>query len=97
MIRSFTNEYNSAHTAGWPAIILSDTMIIHAYLGTGSFDGQRTLAQNGVTVALNEVRHRTGMNEEFARLCLGQNGWDLNRALVNFEQIKGAIPPEAFQ
>lgn len=43
------------------------------------------------------VRQRTGMNHQFASLCLAQNGWDVDTAVKNYEEIKGTIPPEAYQ
>ncbi|WWC94780.1 hypothetical protein V866_001629 [Kwoniella sp. B9012] len=40
-----------AANAGWPAIILSDTMTVHSYLGTFAFDERnRSLATHGVTI-----------------------------------------------
>lgn len=44
-----------------------------------------------------QLRQATGMNVAFATLCMAQNGWDLETARRNFEEIKGTIPPEAFQ
>ncbi|WRT70302.1 uncharacterized protein IL334_007300 [Kwoniella shivajii] len=42
---------SSAASAGWPAIILSDTMIVHSYFGTYAFDDQnRSLAVHGVSI-----------------------------------------------
>jgi nuclear RNA export factor len=44
-----------------------------------------------------QMRQRTGMNVQFATMCLAQNGWEFEVALKNFEEIKGSIPSEAFQ
>jgi nuclear RNA export factor len=30
-------------------------------------------------------------------MCLAQNGWDLETAVRNYEEIKGSIPAEAYQ
>ncbi|EJT48236.1 hypothetical protein A1Q1_02802 [Trichosporon asahii var. asahii CBS 2479] len=46
---------------------------------------------------VEQVRQRTGMNAQFSELCLAQNGWDVERAVVNFQEIRATIPPEAFQ
>jgi nuclear RNA export factor len=46
---------------------------------------------------VQQLRQRTGMNQDFATMCLTQNGWDFEVALKNFEEIKGTIPAEAFQ
>lgn len=46
---------------------------------------------------LAQMRQATGMNAQFAGMCLEQNGWDYEVAMRNFEDIKATIPPEAFQ
>lgn len=56
-----------------------------------------TGAQVDQGALLAQLRQQTGMNEQFARMCLEQNDWVFERAVLNFEQIKGTIPPEAFQ
>ncbi|WWC91628.1 uncharacterized protein L201_006574 [Kwoniella dendrophila CBS 6074] len=99
-----------AANAGWPAVILSDTMTVHSYFGTAAFDERgRSLATHGVTIQppsiapaanndalITQMTQRTGMNAQFSQLCLEQNGWNFEAALKNFEEIKGTIPPEAF-
>ena len=40
-------EGSAARNSGWPALIVSDTLIAHPYFGTGSFDDKRTLAPPG--------------------------------------------------
>lgn len=100
-------------------MVLSDTMIVHTYFGTGAFaESTRSVAVNGVSVSplaipaapatnanpdqgtqdalVGQVRQRTGMNAQFASMCLAQNGWDLETALKNFEEIKATIPAEAY-
>nr|XP_019010256.1 nuclear RNA export factor 1/2 [Kwoniella pini CBS 10737]OCF49037.1 nuclear RNA export factor 1/2 [Kwoniella pini CBS 10737] len=100
-----------AANAGWPAVILSDMMTVHSYLGTSAFDEYgRSLASHGVIIQtpqvplpssdndalITQLSQRTGMNSQFSILCLEQNGWIFDAALKNFEEIKGTIPPEAF-
>lgn len=34
------------------------------------------------------IMQRTGLNVKFAVECLQGNGWDVERAVVNFEQVK---------
>ncbi|CAE6462120.1 unnamed protein product [Rhizoctonia solani] len=43
-----------------------------------------------------ECAGRTGLNAQYSRMCLEGNGWDLAKALANFEELKGTIPPDAF-
>ena len=104
---------SSAQLAGWPAMILSDIMVVHAYFLPHAFDSERSIAKDGVTIVppsggatandthrdslITQIRARTGMNVQFATMCLEQNGWVLDTAIKNFEEIKGTIPPEAFQ
>ncbi|KAG9083564.1 nuclear mRNA export, poly(A)+RNA binding protein, partial [Ceratobasidium sp. 392] len=37
---------------------------------------------------LVECANRTGLNAEFSKMCMEGNGWDLNKALANFEELK---------
>lgn len=88
-------------------------MVVHPYLGTGSWDSRLSLAKGEVTiippsapVTSNEdaqkasliaaLNQRTGMNAAFSTMCLEQNGWDVDRAVANFEEIRATIPPEAY-
>ncbi|THH28012.1 hypothetical protein EUX98_g6178 [Antrodiella citrinella] len=49
---------------------------------------QRTLVQ--------QVCQRTGLNVRFSVDCLEGNGWELERAVANFEQVKGTLARDAF-
>ncbi|RXK37779.1 hypothetical protein M231_04935 [Tremella mesenterica] len=111
-------EGSMARNSGWPASILSDTLIVHPYFGTASFDTTCSLAKDGITISppsslpsvtpspinaeqqkevlITQLRQRTGMNVTFSTLCLEQNGWDLEIAYKNFEEIRSNIPPEAY-
>ncbi|KAG8895923.1 vacuolar transporter chaperone, partial [Tulasnella sp. 403] len=44
-----------------------------------------------------QVQMQTGLNTAFAGQCLEANGWDLQRALANFQELRATIPPAAFQ
>ncbi|BEI86932.1 hypothetical protein CcaverHIS002_0702780 [Cutaneotrichosporon cavernicola] len=120
--RSFTRTFilgapapdSPAIAHNWPCVVLADTMVVHSYLGTGSWDGKSTLAKGEVTIVppgpaaavggedaqkaslIAAVRQRTGMNAAFSELCLSQNGWDVDRAVINFGEIRSSIPPDAF-
>lgn len=89
-------------------MVLSDTMTVHQYYGTGAFtEPTNSLTLEGVSiqppasgsqdVLIDQVRQRTGMNQQYASMCLAQNGWDVDTAVRNFEEIKGSIPAEAYQ
>jgi nuclear RNA export factor len=87
--------------------VISDTLTVHNYYGTGAFtEPTRSLVLDGVSIKtadnaqaalVEQVKQRTGMNAQYASMCLAQNGWDLDTALRNFEEIKGSIPPDAYQ
>lgn len=121
--RSFTRTFilgaaphgSLAAAKSWPCIVLSDVMVVHSYLGTGSWDSKSSLASGDTTIVppaepntaapasdaqqavlIEQCRLRTGMNATYSAMCLAQNGWDLERAVVNFGEIRSSIPAEAF-
>lgn len=56
--RSFTRTFvlvavpegSVAAAKGWPCCVLSDTMVVHSYLGTGSFDQKSSLAKGDISI-----------------------------------------------
>jgi len=48
---------------------------------------------------ITNLSQATGMNEEFSKICLTENGWDLNKATEAFHnaQREGKIPLAAFE
>lgn len=87
-------------------------MVVHSYLGTGSFDSKSSLVQPDIAIVppngavldeaaqkallIKQVRARTGMNDAYSEMCLAQNDWDVERAVANFQEIRGSIPADAF-
>ncbi|TXT05944.1 hypothetical protein VHUM_03705 [Vanrija humicola] len=116
--RSFTRTFilgappagSAAAAKGYPCIVLSDVMVVHSYLGTGSFDSKSSLVQPDIAIVppnggdeaaqkaalIQQVRARTGMNDAYSEMCLTQNDWDVERAVANFQEIRGSIPADAF-
>ncbi|GJE96575.1 NTF2-like protein [Phanerochaete sordida] len=43
-----------------------------------------------------QVCQRTNLNVAFSVQCLEGNGWDLDRAIANFEQVKATLSRDAF-
>ncbi|KAF9231003.1 hypothetical protein BU15DRAFT_91000 [Melanogaster broomeanus] len=43
-----------------------------------------------------QICQRTGLNARFAVECLENNAWNVDRAIANFEQVKGALSRDAF-
>jgi hypothetical protein len=91
----------SARAAGWDATVLSDMLTVGYYFGTSSFDATRSIAVRGASIAplsmpslddlVNQVRQQTGLNVEFATMCLESNQWNLALALSNFAELKVGI------
>ncbi|WOO82011.1 mRNA export factor mex67 [Vanrija pseudolonga] len=118
--RSFTRTFilgappagSAAAAKQYPCIVLSDQMVVHSYLGTGSFDSKSSLVQPDIAIVppngavldeagqkallIKQVRARTGMNDAYSEMCLAQNDWDVERAVANFQEIRGSIPADAF-
>ncbi|GBE87787.1 mRNA export factor mex67 [Sparassis crispa] len=45
---------------------------------------------------VTQICQQTGLNVRFAVDCLEGNGWDIPRAVANFEQVKGTLTRDAF-
>ncbi|KAF8731470.1 hypothetical protein AX14_004833 [Amanita brunnescens Koide BX004] len=43
-----------------------------------------------------KVLQRTRLNVKYSFDCLTSNEWDFERAIMNFEQVKATLPPEAY-
>ncbi|KAF8626606.1 hypothetical protein AX17_006524 [Amanita inopinata Kibby_2008] len=43
-----------------------------------------------------EICQRTRLSVKYSLDCLTSNQWDLDRAVLNFDQVKGTLPREAF-
>lgn len=43
-----------------------------------------------------QIGQRTGLNVKYAVDCLQNNGWDMDRAVANFEQVKAVLSRDAF-
>jgi len=39
---------------------------------------------------------KTGLNSDFAKMCLEANGWDIEGAFANFQELRASIPADAF-
>jgi len=45
---------------------------------------------------VSQVCQQSGLNVKFSVDCLQNNGWDVQRAMANFEQVKASLGKEAF-
>ncbi|QRV74948.1 mRNA export factor mex67 [Ceratobasidium sp. AG-Ba] len=87
-----------AHAAGWMVTILSD-QLTSVSMGTPAepvMDPVLATLSEPQRALLVECANRTGLNAEFSKMCMEGNGWDLNKALANFEELKHTIPADAF-
>ncbi|KAJ7650754.1 hypothetical protein FB45DRAFT_997566 [Roridomyces roridus] len=46
--------------------------------------------------AVLQICSQTGLNVKYSMDCLNGNGWDHDRAVANFNQVKATLPPDAF-
>lgn len=60
---------------------------------------QPVVDENAKRYALEQLSQKTGMNLKFTHECLEKNGYDLEKAYVDFVKLhgQGIIPAEAFQ
>jgi len=99
----------SSHEAWKPGPMLvqavsgQSTSAIKPLAGPGlSAKGQAQLKQDLSAIDerqrpfVTQICQRTGLTVKYAMDCLQNNGWDQDRAMANFEQVKGNLPPDAF-
>lgn len=97
---------SAAQQLGWPCVIVSDVLTLRHYSRESAF--QPNALPMGPTAApgLTPEQHamslqlaaQTKLTYPFAVQCLGENGWDMSRAVNVFASLQaaGSIPPEAF-
>lgn len=85
--KSFTN---AAEAAPAPAAVAGVPGVVGPTPGGDSDETKKMM--------LTMLGQQTGMNEHWSINCLQETGWDLQRALFIFNQLRseGKIPPEAF-
>ncbi|BFZ62683.1 nuclear mRNA export, poly(A)+RNA binding protein [Saitoella coloradoensis] len=47
-------------------------------------------------ILIQQLMQATGLNMQFAQMCLAESGWDPATAMQTFESVRATIPPEAF-
>jgi nuclear RNA export factor len=80
-------------------VIVSDLWTVRGYGGIKAFAPESTAPltpEEEQAAMVAEVQRQTGMNAQYAALCLEQTSWRLEAALESFQQAKGNIPPEAY-
>lgn len=81
--------------------VISDMITVRAYGGYEAFQPEVVETPNNTEAMEKEMMvvefsRLTGMNREYALLCLEQVGFVPAEAMAAFERVKGTIPPEAF-
>lgn len=75
---------------------------MHGWMATLSHQGQQQVKEELARIPepqralVQQVCQRTGLNVRFSVDCLEGNGWDLERAVANFEQVKGTLARDAY-
>jgi nuclear RNA export factor len=100
-LRSFDRTFTLGPNKTGGIRVVNDALILRNYGGTRAFPQnagavQSEEQQKAAMVA--ELQRVTGMNAQYAELCLVQTDWKLEAALESFQTVKasGTIPPEAF-
>ncbi|KAF2432913.1 NTF2-like protein [Tothia fuscella] len=80
--------------------VVNDMITIRAYGGTKAFEVEPAAAIDSEAAEkqqlIFQLMQATGMNSEYALLCLTQSNFDLQQAMVAFEGAKANLPAEAF-
>ncbi|KAJ2057173.1 nuclear mRNA export, poly(A)+RNA binding protein [Coemansia sp. S155-1] len=97
---------SAAASIGSPCVIVNDQLTLRRYNGfhgwlampadppAAAASGALAPEQQEMARALQE---QTGLNAEWTLKCLENYGWNYQLALSEFPQIRGTLPPEAFQ
>jgi nuclear RNA export factor len=78
--------------------VVSDMLVLRAYGGTRAFvpDEVPLTLEDEKQAMVVELARQTGLNLQYAVMCLEQNGGSLDAALANFQQVRANIPADAF-
>lgn len=73
----------------------------HADLNNQNTDPTVPQLPPGVTIEMaeqvvTELQKQTGMNLQYAKDCLEAAGWDFQKGLETFQNVKANLGPEAF-
>ncbi|KIY51733.1 NTF2-like protein [Fistulina hepatica ATCC 64428] len=91
-----------SHHSAWQ----SGPMLVQAIDPTGQSYGPQDLPESQQALikevpdlqqpTVIAVCRRTRLNVKYSVDCLVSNGWDIDRAVANFETVKGSLPPDAY-
>jgi nuclear RNA export factor len=100
-LRSFDRTFILGPGGPHGVRVISDSVTIRAYGGSEAFQPEpqeavpMNEAQEKEMMAV-EVSKATGMNMQYAVMCLEQVGWSYQEALAAFAKAKDSIPAEAY-
>ena len=113
-IRSFDRVFvvapapptSPAQQLGWPCVIVSDMLTLRHYSRESAFQPNALPMGPSAAPGLTPEQHamslelsvQTKLTYPYAVQCLGENGWDMTRAVNVFASLQaaGSIPSEAF-
>ena len=113
-IRSFDRVFvvapappaSPAQQLGWPCVIVSDMLTLRHYSRESAFQPNALPMGPSAAPGLTPEQHamslelstQTKLSYPYAVQCLGENGWDMTRAVNVFASLQaaGSIPSEAF-
>ncbi|KAL7410415.1 hypothetical protein BDY24DRAFT_399683 [Mrakia frigida] len=103
---------SAARTAGWPCVILSDQLTVRNYTSSTAWEpdclplepnsvivpvvAAPQLSDQDKEILISQFSQKSGLNVAFSYQCLEGNGWDLERAWVNFLELKDQIPKDGY-
>ncbi|KAJ2548777.1 nuclear mRNA export, poly(A)+RNA binding protein [Coemansia sp. RSA 1933] len=98
---------STAATAGSPCIIVNDMLTIRRYNGFHSWTSTQEDATASAGVSSNlapeqqemarALQEQTGLTAEWTLKYLENYGWNFQLAISEFPQVRGSLPPDAFQ
>jgi nuclear RNA export factor len=95
--RSFDRTFTLGPNKTGGVRIVNDSLLLRNYGGTQAFPQNQQLGEDQQkTAMIAELQRRTGLNTQYAKMCLEENGWKFEVALEMFQSVKANIPPEAF-
>jgi nuclear RNA export factor len=100
-LRSFDRTFTLGPNKIGGVRIVNDELVLRNYGGTRAFPQNAGAVQSEEqqkAAMVTELQRLTGMNAQYAQMCLEQTGWKLEAAVESFQTVKasGTIPQEAF-
>jgi Nuclear transport factor 2 (NTF2) domain/TAP C-terminal domain len=86
--RTFLLGPPASSNPGSHCVVVSDLLVLRLYSGREAWTIEDNGAGSGAETLVSEVRKRTGLNEQYARLLLQECGGDIEAGVRRFEEAK---------